>query len=419
MNLLLIDHYAGSEKMGMEYRPYYLAKEWLALGHQVTVAAADFTHLRRENPQTRAAMEWRTIEEVPFLLIQTPAYEENDRHRAANIWRFIRALYRSAAEIAEKVRPQAVIAASTYPLDIYAAGRIAKIAGAKLVFEVHDIHPESMEEIYGYTGRHPLMRALRRAQVFAYKRADLVTSVLPGVGKHMEEAGIPAGKFLWTPNGIPLPRAEEVQTALPPRRHIEFLERYREKGYFLVLYAGGFAAANALDELVEAAGMTGRNVIFAMVGNGIHKPQLKRWARQNNLSNVLFLDAVEHGQLQDILAQADCLYLGAKPLKVYRYGIGMNKIFDYMYAQKPVICAMEAPENPIQLAGCGIVVKPGRPQEIAKAIGALRGLEPEEREAMGRRGREYVLAHHIYPVLAREYAAALERIVEGQMPQDG
>ena len=40
MNILIINHYAGSKEYGMEYRPYYLAKEWKNQGHEVTIIAA-------------------------------------------------------------------------------------------------------------------------------------------------------------------------------------------------------------------------------------------------------------------------------------------------------------------------------------------------------------------------------------------
>ena len=49
MNILYIDHYAGSPDMGMEFRPYYLAREWIKMGHQVTIVAGDYSHLRSEN----------------------------------------------------------------------------------------------------------------------------------------------------------------------------------------------------------------------------------------------------------------------------------------------------------------------------------------------------------------------------------
>lgn len=46
MNILLINHYAGSPALGMEYRPYYLAREWVRAGHRVQILAADFSHVR-------------------------------------------------------------------------------------------------------------------------------------------------------------------------------------------------------------------------------------------------------------------------------------------------------------------------------------------------------------------------------------
>ena len=43
MNILYIDHYAGSKNMGMEFRPYYLGKKWLEMGHNVTIVASSFS----------------------------------------------------------------------------------------------------------------------------------------------------------------------------------------------------------------------------------------------------------------------------------------------------------------------------------------------------------------------------------------
>ena len=51
MNILLINHYAGSPEMGMEFRPYYFAREWVKAGHRVDIIAADYSHLRRVNPE--------------------------------------------------------------------------------------------------------------------------------------------------------------------------------------------------------------------------------------------------------------------------------------------------------------------------------------------------------------------------------
>ena len=48
MNILLINHYAGAPQYGMEYRPYYLAREWVKMGHKVVITSAFFSHLRNK-----------------------------------------------------------------------------------------------------------------------------------------------------------------------------------------------------------------------------------------------------------------------------------------------------------------------------------------------------------------------------------
>ena len=53
MKILLINHYAGSPEMGMEFRPYYMAQEWIRQGHEVDIIAADYSHLRRKNPKVQ------------------------------------------------------------------------------------------------------------------------------------------------------------------------------------------------------------------------------------------------------------------------------------------------------------------------------------------------------------------------------
>ena len=50
MRILLISQYAGSIEMGMEYRPFCLAREWLRTGDRTLIVAGSYSHLRRTNP---------------------------------------------------------------------------------------------------------------------------------------------------------------------------------------------------------------------------------------------------------------------------------------------------------------------------------------------------------------------------------
>src|SRR5438309_1545410 len=85
MNIILINHYAGSNRHGMEYRPYYLAREWVRLGHPVTRLAASSSHLRVLSPRHPfiVSMQWaenfayRKADRVVSLLPKAEAHMQS------------------------------------------------------------------------------------------------------------------------------------------------------------------------------------------------------------------------------------------------------------------------------------------------------------------------------------------------------
>lgn len=81
-----------------------------------------------------------------------------------------------ARRLAEEQQPDVLIASSTYPLDIYAA---ARIAGAALVFKVHDMWPLTPQLLEGLSQQHPFIRITQHAEDYYRRHADLVISVLP------------------------------------------------------------------------------------------------------------------------------------------------------------------------------------------------------------------------------------------------
>ena len=132
MNILLINHYAGAPKYGMEYRPFYMAREWVRMGHNVTIVAADFSHLRSKQPNTG----YECIDEINYVWLNTPKYKGNGVGRVLNMLSFIKGLFNNYKKIIGRTSPDLVIASSTYPLDIYPAKYIASKYKAKLVYEV-------------------------------------------------------------------------------------------------------------------------------------------------------------------------------------------------------------------------------------------------------------------------------------------
>ena len=90
MNILYIEHYAGSDKYGMEFRPFYMAREWVKMGHFVTILAADFSHLRKVNPTVTKDFQSETDSGVEFVWLKTNKYRRNDHMRIFNMMGFMK-----------------------------------------------------------------------------------------------------------------------------------------------------------------------------------------------------------------------------------------------------------------------------------------------------------------------------------------
>lgn len=405
MKILLINHYAGSPYHGMEYRPYYLARMWKEMGHEVRIIAASESHLRKKPVNLVTPWRQENIDGIDYLWLRTPGYTGNGLSRVINMLAFVSRLFISSSVVLKDFVPDMVIASSTYPLDIYPAHRIASKTGAHLVFEVHDLWPLSPIELGGISRWHPFMLLLQAAENYCCKYSDKVVSILPHTKSHLINHGMSKTKFAYIPNGIMISDWEECSGLTDDIAKL--IERIREKYAFIVGYTGAHGLANALDYLIKSADyLRHENIGIVMVGQGSEKEELKKLARVMKLNNIEFVDAVDKPQIPAILDQFDALFIGWHKQPLYRFGISPNKLFDYMMSGKPIIHAIEAANDLVTTSGCGITCEAENPKSIADAILQLFQMEPMEREAIGGKGRDYVIKNHDYRVLAEKFLDA-------------
>ncbi len=404
MNLLIINHYAGSEAMGMEYRHFYIGRELARLGHRVVIVAASFSHLRGQNPFPEESLEETTEQGVTFVWLKTPPYYRNNLFRAKNAATFLWTLHLHARELSSIYRPDAVVASSTYLFDLYPASRIARLSGARLIFELHDVWPLTLTELHGLSRKNPLVMALAHAERDSYRRAHRIISILPGAAQRAKELGLWGKPVIYIPNGV-VPEAQEGCQPSAAQRRIREL---KEQGFFTIVYAGGFANANALETLVDCAALLPDDIAVVLVGKGDQSHALADRAAKKGLHNLFFEEYVPKQKVPSVLREADCLYIGAKKCALYRYGVGMNKLYDYMLAARPILYGVDAPGNEVADCGCGITVAPDDPRALAEGVEAMRRLTAFEREEMGVRGRDYVLKNRAYSTLAAQFLSAMQ-----------
>lgn len=401
MNIIYIDHYAGSLQMGMEFRPYYMAREWLKEGHKVRVIAADHSHLRSTTPPVTKELDSYTEDGIEYRFIKTIPYGSNGVKRMLNTLQFTAKLYLYAKKIISDFKPDLVISSSTYPLDTYGAQRIARLSGAKYIHEGHDLWPLTLTTLMGMSKLNPFIMMLAHAEKSAYKNADFVVSVLAYSYKHMLNHGLRSKElFRCIPNGIVLEDWEDPSPL--PEEHAAVFDSLKEQNKKIVCYLGGHMVSNKLDTLIDAAlKMEDPSVAFVLVGKGAEKERLM--AKAGDAKNIFFLPPVSKKAVPSVLYQADFLYVGAEKCSLYEYGVSMNKVYDYMMASKPIIYGVEAANNDVADADCGKTVASGDPDSIIKAIEEFGKMSPEELDAMGQRGKKAVLEKYNYKVLARDF----------------
>jgi len=406
MNILLINHYAGSTRHGMEYRPYYLAREWVKDGHNVQILAASHSHYRALQPEMSAEIHDEICDGISYRWYRAPEYSGNGIGRVGNIVMFLWKITMDGKKIADEFKPDVVIASSTYPMDIWPARRIAMRAKAQLIYEVHDLWPLSPIELGNMSRKHPFIVWCQWAEDYAYRHCNKVVSMLPKTQAHMVSHGMLPEKFSYIPNGIDTEEWEVIER-LPVDIQAQ-LAIIKESGQPVVGYTGTHGLANALDVLLDAAKLAVDKFKVVLVGNGPERERLMKRVVDEEIGNVILLPAIPKASIPAFLAEIDIAFIGWHESPLYRFGISPNKLMDYMMAEKPVVHSVSAGNDPVAEAGCGLTVAPGDPMAIRDGIIELAEMTSEARSELGKKGRKFILKNQTYAVLAKRFLGVIE-----------
>ena len=85
----------------------------------------------------------------------------------------------------------------------------------------------------------------------------------------------------------------------------------------------------------------------------------------------------------------------------------MNKLFDAMMSAKPILYAVDAPNDLVKKYDCGISV-PAEDVDLLKN-GLLQIMNSKKRDIMGRNGQDAVMQEFTYPVLAKKFLDSIDR----------
>lgn len=298
--------------------------------------------------------------------------------------------------------PDAIVVSSLSLLTILNGFLLRRKYRCRLILEIRDIWPLTITEEGGFSRWNPLVLGLGMIERLGYRYADEVVGTMPNLGEHVRDVLGYARAVHCIPMGVD--DASLAETIPLPQ---DYIETYLPGDKFIVAHAGTIGITNALDVFMECAQsmQDHPDVLFVVVGDGDLRAYYQR--KYAHLHNLIFAPKVSKQRVQSVLSQCDLLYFSVHPSKVWRYGQSLNKVIDYMLSGKPVVASYTGYPSMIDEAGCGCYVPAGDIEALRREILHYAAMPAERRLSVGQNGRDWVLRHRRYPVLAAQYLKIL------------
>jgi glycosyltransferase involved in cell wall biosynthesis len=265
------------------------------------------------------------------------------------------------------------------PLFLGAAGVfLSRLCGARLIFNVSDLWPESAVRLGVLREGSAAHRASLRLEAWCYQQAWLVT------GQSREIVGNVSARFPEC-RTFHLSNGADTDLFTPDRATSEARAKLGAPGACVALYAGLHGLAQRLDQLLAATELVTSDVRVVLIGDGPERERLRAEAERRRLTRIQFLPPVPRSEVPAVLASAD---IALVPLGFALPGAVPSKLYEAMSSGRPVILVAGGEAAAIvRDCDAGLVVDPGDVTGLAAALDRLER-DPELRARLGRNGRE-------------------------------
>jgi len=384
-SIWMINHFAIPPDMPGGSRHYDFGIELVKRGYKVTIFTTDFSYTTLQRMKLRR-FQISLAEEydgVRFVWIRSTAYKKNNWRRSLNMLSFALNMYLVGLNA---TAPDVIIGSSPHLFAALTGYLLSRIKGSKFFFEVRDLWPQTLIDMGAATEKSFSVKILRRIEKLLYNKAGKIVVLAEGSREYIEQRGIAPEKILFLPNGVHIALFRITE----PRENIRARLGVKEK--FVAMYAGAHGAANALHTIIETGELLKDNnqIEFVLIGDGPGKIELQQLAAQKSLRNIKFLPSVPKKEIPNYLNAADALVITLRAVPLFSYGVSPNKLFDYMAAAKPVVCAVGGDmAKLVKEADAGIAVEPEDAAGLADALTNL--MQDSAKCAMyGDNGRKFI-----------------------------
>ena len=277
---------------------------------------------------------------------------------------------------------------------------VARRFRVPLVVISQDVFPEIAVELKRL--ENPVVMGLLRGLVRLYlRRADRIVAIGDTMRQRLEEKGAPPDRLRVIPNWV------DTDAACAARQGRMHWSRGGDlDGKFVVMHSGNVGHAQDLDSLMRAATFLRDldDLRIMIIGMGARHAELVALAEllRGRPGPVPLLPVARRAS-RSRCRRPTCTSSDlrrASPATSFP-----SRLYGILAVGRPVIVAADAESETAQIVeqvDCGIVVPPGRPELLARAIRDAHDGK-YDLEAMGARGREWVEREADRSVAVRRY----------------
>jgi colanic acid biosynthesis glycosyl transferase WcaI len=241
-----------------------------------------------------------------------------------------------------------------------------------------------------------------------YRRAARVVTISDRFSSSLSDLGVRTSAITHIPNWV-------QSDAIRPQRSSPSMRAQlgAHDGDFLLLHAGNMGQKQALEHVVDTAGLLSdvSRVRIAMVGDGPQVPQLESAIARRHLARIRLLPLRPAEDVPAMLAAADALLVSQRATVID--SVLPSKTLSYMASGRPIIAAvnpLSATADLILAADCGVVVEPEDSQALADGIDQLQR-NPEMCRRMGNNGRRHAAERFSKGKVMSQWDALLAQVV--------
>ena len=368
MHILFLTDNFPPEGNAPATRTYEHAREWVKLGHKVTIitGAPNFPEGKVFDGFSNSWYSKSILDGIEVRRVKT--YITANEGFAKRILDFMSFMVTSFFAGLFVKKPDVIIGTSPQFFTAISAWALSAVRFKPFVFELRDIWPASITAV-GAMGRSLPIRVLEKIEMFLYRRADKIISVTHSFKSELIERGVDGKKIDVVLNGVDLSKYEPAHN-----KDRVFAEQYDLADKFVVGYVGTHGLAHSLDKIVEAAELLTdlKDVRVLFAGGGAAKADVEKLVKDKQLLNVVLIPRQQKELMPQLWSLCDISLISLKDTDLFKTVIP-SKIFESMGMGLPMVMTSPIGEatNILEASDSGVIVNPESPQEVARVIREL------------------------------------------------